>query len=646
MTIHDAMQVTVSLLPVSLALAHIPRSRLPELSHPVLRQLLQPNPTFLSVTCNQIELSLFAEWDMLRDFDEIAKKDKRRLRARKRKKEKKAKRDGLEDDSPETFEPVEVSHEKWNVLQIDSHSDRLDKSGARVHELSAPLALAGISILYQSSYTSDFLLVKSSRLQKVMCLLATAGFDLYMEDSDQLVCGMSPMLSPVPWDNEEEVEDLHGNTSTSRRESGAANLDRISISCESGAVLTRTRSSTDASMRSQPNLTSLIQQDRHSILRLTEIHPASAPASQPVPIRTSGRPTVSRQSSHSPTSSEVRLLNTDLTSVGLSEDSADVWGLKIIKLVAFPGLIPGVGGSSSASASPSRRESGDHLIPSLLSFPRHQNGFNSSRSSLSSSSSSCSSSSSSSSSCSCSDSESDGDDDVLFSRPPKNRNQSVSASSVASSLAEADDPSCPELPSSSDTAKQPQIHRRNHSRSQHRPSTRDHPRLLHLEPTLKTKTAAELIPFFSFTRTEESSSLTTDVGVLTKLFPKSERHMVICSGELDVADDSPAPSSPVDAEDGEEPGDDQFGEGGRDREIEEGGDEKEDEWSPENSSLLKCLQIDLRRYGLDKHGLVNRFSRVLEENGVNHMYSSTYKSANLLVDKKNAKRAQALLRSC
>jgi hypothetical protein len=34
---------------------------------------------------------------------------------------------------------------------------------------------------------------------------------------------------------------------------------------------------------------------------------------------------------------------------------------------------------------------------------------------------------------------------------------------------------------------------------------------------------------------------------------------------------------------------------------------------------------------LDKYGLVNRFSRILEENGLNHMYSSTFKTANLLV---------------
>ena len=54
----------------------------------------------------------------------------------------------------------------------------------------------------------------------------------------------------------------------------------------------------------------------------------------------------------------------------------------------------------------------------------------------------------------------------------------------------------------------------------------------------------------------------------------------------------------------------------------------------------------MRFYFAEKHGLVNRFSRTLEENGINHMYSSTYKTANLLIDKAHASRAQALLRSC
>lgn len=112
--------VTVSLLPVSLSLVHIPRSRLPQLSHPVLRQILQPNPTFINVTCNEIELSLFAESHMLADFEPVARRDRQRQRSR----------SGSGSSSKRTHsllpqDHLEISYEKWNVLQIDSHSDQL-----------------------------------------------------------------------------------------------------------------------------------------------------------------------------------------------------------------------------------------------------------------------------------------------------------------------------------------------------------------------------------------------------------------------------------------------------------------------------------------------------------------------------------------
>ena len=168
--------VTISLLPVSLSLVRIPRSRLPHLAHPVLRQILQPQPVFLNITCNEIELSLFAEHNILSDFEFIARRDRHRLRSRSGSGSAR-KRPALDDD-----DPVEFSCEKWKVLQLDSHSDQLgastslgafhhlnettqaDNSGARVHELSAPLAAAGISILYQSSYMSDFIFVGHSRI--------------------------------------------------------------------------------------------------------------------------------------------------------------------------------------------------------------------------------------------------------------------------------------------------------------------------------------------------------------------------------------------------------------------------------------------------------------------------------------------------
>lgn len=109
------MHVTISLLPVSLSLVHIPRSRLAQLSHPVLRQILQPNPTFLNITCNEVELSLFADEIMLQDFEPIARRDRIKQRARSA-------------SGSKEIETVEICQHKWGVLQIDSHSDQTGPS--------------------------------------------------------------------------------------------------------------------------------------------------------------------------------------------------------------------------------------------------------------------------------------------------------------------------------------------------------------------------------------------------------------------------------------------------------------------------------------------------------------------------------------
>lgn len=115
---------TISLLPVSLSIVHVPRSRIHDLFHPLLRQLLLPGPAFLNLTCNELELSLFAEHHVLRDFQPIAQKDARKLLARAQARDAPA----LKSRKIE-WEPIEFSAERWNVLQIDSHSDAHGESG-------------------------------------------------------------------------------------------------------------------------------------------------------------------------------------------------------------------------------------------------------------------------------------------------------------------------------------------------------------------------------------------------------------------------------------------------------------------------------------------------------------------------------------
>lgn len=82
---------------------------------------MQPNPIFINVTCNEIELSLFAESHMLQDFEPIARRDRQRQRSRSGSASSNTRRTltALSQDH------LEISYEKWNVLQIDSHSDQL-----------------------------------------------------------------------------------------------------------------------------------------------------------------------------------------------------------------------------------------------------------------------------------------------------------------------------------------------------------------------------------------------------------------------------------------------------------------------------------------------------------------------------------------
>lgn len=63
------------------------------------------------------------------------------------------------------------------VLVVDRRDLPVDPSSDSPHlrHVSAPLARAGISILYQSSYFTDFLLVKASDFDKASLIFAEQG---------------------------------------------------------------------------------------------------------------------------------------------------------------------------------------------------------------------------------------------------------------------------------------------------------------------------------------------------------------------------------------------------------------------------------------------------------------------------------------
>jgi hypothetical protein len=152
----------LDVLPVSLDLVRVPRARVSALVRPILAQLLAPEPTFLALTANEIELTIFAA-DAAAAFAPVVRRDRRR-------------------HAHPGWEAVEVSAEKWKVIQIPSPgtlqlavdwslmryslvSHVTDDSGACLHEISAPIAAAGISILYHSSLRDDYILVRPSTLE-------------------------------------------------------------------------------------------------------------------------------------------------------------------------------------------------------------------------------------------------------------------------------------------------------------------------------------------------------------------------------------------------------------------------------------------------------------------------------------------------
>ncbi|KAJ7721183.1 hypothetical protein DFH07DRAFT_858084 [Mycena maculata] len=529
------MQVTITRLPTAVSIVSIPRPRLDVLSHPLLRVLLQPAPAFLSITCNALELSLFADLDpeSLSAFQAVSTADHA-------------------SGSSTALDPVEISCDRWSVLQIDSHSDQLDNAGARVNELSAPLAAAGISILYQSSYMSDFIFVKEQHLGEAMGLFAAAGFALYAADPNLLTALLAPAPLPV-----------------------------LTRERSSSAPLPSTRAASKSSSRSGHSRAGSKGKVREKAFSTPTSGPPKPSAS---PVRA------------------VRVLAPDLACVGLADDAADHWALKIVKLVAFPDLIPL---PSPLRARPRRPATVDEDAGYFSHSPSPTIG----------------------------EPDLEPDPGPEVAKEDENEHENVIMNGNAGVQPSRARP----VPSRLDALPSPLAWLQPPDTDAD-PSVNEEPQPL--ADVQKSQSGPEpRIPFFSFTRTPEGSSLTAGARVLAALFPRAERHMVICAGELDAADVAADSSFDADSDADElsSPCDVDYD---SDEEYES---DKEDEM---DGPLLWALQVDLRGAGLDTYGLVHRFSRALAKGGINHMYASTLRSANLLVPSGRGRRGARLLRGC
>ena len=267
-----------------------------------------------------------------------------------------------------------------------------------------------------------------------------AGFDLY-PSSDGRVMSSSPITTPTS------------------PEGDTLSVFDLDLHSGAGTVITRSRTSS-----------------RHHSPKVIEFETSTSP----------GPRSSSRDTFASSDDTEVTVLDADLTCVGLSEENADIWTLKIVKLIAFPELILNKSRPSSRKNSVGK-DSSPTAQPMGIPTP-------------------------------------DSSDD------------------------EADNGEC--------TSKENIV-----------PASSSVPPVTPMTPTRKPapSSSKDGVLFFSFTRTEEGSSLTTDVSIVSSLFPPNERHMLICTGDLSEA-------------------------------CEE--DQDRDDSSSQLTGPLKCLQIDLRKFGL------------------------------------------------
>ncbi|CEL58106.1 hypothetical protein RSOLAG1IB_02851 [Rhizoctonia solani AG-1 IB] len=510
--------VTITVLDIALRLCTIPRSRLPETTHYVVKQFLRQRPTFLNITLNTSELSIFAEQATLDDFRPLARRG--RIGAR-------------------SGAPIEISQETWSVLQIDE--DKFGDAGTRVCEISAALARAGISILYQSSYMSDFILVKSSSLPSVIALLAHAGFGLYSTDAVALTSTVSPPIIDPPSAFEERRLSVRGSLVLD----GDIGTHGLGLGLE---------------FMNMDDTFALSSPKRHRSTSNSSFQSISLPpGAYPLASTISPLSSLSTESSDSEREGDepkqrngriiakvppaVEAVAADLAVIGLNEDASDSWLSRMILLMLYPNMIVTPWASPSACKP---RDETDLESETPAELDNH---------------------------CSPDDGEEHQDD------------HPASPTSPAASLSPAASAS-PHAQATSSTVRSQSTTLRSSRRSASPPQ-----------------------PFFSFTRAKgECASVVADVRLLASLFPPADRHMVLSAHELEGVDEIALTSGDVKA-------------------------------------AMRCLTIDLP-HGLDAHGLVNHFSSTLHNNGINHLYSSTYKTANLLVDRQDAERAEALLRSC
>ncbi|KAI8905297.1 hypothetical protein DFJ77DRAFT_479580 [Powellomyces hirtus] len=171
--------MSITILPVRLQLLSLPKEALPGIMHAVVKNLhfRGRNDTFFSYTENHLEVSIIADTDTVaHDFARYSS----------------------------TTPGLVICPDPFRALQIDGVGDgggenAVDSSAQRINEISRPLAKAGVSILYLSTYQTDYVFVKERRMELVVRTLKESDFDfLDVEMMGDGCDSSSPPATPSP----------------------------------------------------------------------------------------------------------------------------------------------------------------------------------------------------------------------------------------------------------------------------------------------------------------------------------------------------------------------------------------------------------------------------------------------------------------
>ncbi|GAA5822509.1 hypothetical protein JCM3770_002442 [Rhodotorula araucariae] len=609
-------ETTITILPTHLRLVHIPLARQEALMSRILDcwWFRRENDPFFALCHNNVELSLFADAAAVRRcFGEFMRRPESEGKGKER----------ASDD-----QDVNVGEELWVALEIAFGGNGWEEAAPRLHALTSPLAASNISILFVSTFFSDYVLVRASSLGLVTSILEHEGFSFAEADPamEEELKGMRMR------EGEERAAGSGRSTRRSSRvdgtgcrygyvedEDGLSDLVGSLVLSDAGSVGTAGAGGRGASSTERPGTS---RSPSFSLSRSNSLHLSTstlggaAPALSPNPLAPA-----SAASGSSAPPPPLSLLPDELVCIGLSPAHEAQWRIKVVEALFYPErVLPRA--SRAASALSSSPLASPATLPLAHRAPVHH-----------------------------------------AQRGPRTRPSGRGAGAVGGGM-----------------GPRPQ---------ERRPAA---------STALPTPLAPYPVPFVALTQTPDGTSLTADVRLLRALFPPPRSgggggaggdgvsdEMVFATGEAGLAgvwegeeglmgwedewhalraeedededgwrgaaSSEGGESSATDSEDYDvdewQAGSPSAGSSGLPSTDDEDGDEAGNDsagCTASDRTLLKCLQLDLMSFGLDKPGLVEHYAQVLIDGGVRSLlYQSTYGSANILVAKRDVGRARRLL---